>query len=188
MSAESAKTHENASSVKSERTSVVATIDEDDNTWEEGLNSEIRRMTHDADAILESIRQVATAPASPNNESFQTPGRYVADDEDDDMDDEIQRLGSLSEEMRKTFDAELRNVESSFRSEGLSPVGESSAGSTEGPSSPTSQPPDLVKSGIDESLLVTTTIIWSIIIFIVVYAKNHLLNEEGKITLPFLSG
>ena len=166
--------------------------------WSESaFDMEIEKMSKDADAILESLREVAGASPLPRKHpapileppktdeksislsSFlQTPpneGPRESYDTDDDMSD----TGTVSSLVKRELGNALQEAEREFTAKeektAVPVKGEKSSGDNKG------------SEKIDESLILLMTLVWSLVIFFASVARHYMLNDEGRIVVPFLS-
>lgn len=165
-----------------------------DSEWDAGtLDVEIERMSKDADALLESLREVAGPSPVPNktivtakrsNDSIQTPSldsflnenvppnegpRYYTDD--DDMSD----TGSVTSLIKRELGNELRKAEKEFTTKEKAAVVSANLKAS------------VKDEKIEESLILLMTIVWSVVIFLASFASRYMMNDDGRISFPFLA-
>ena len=132
---------------------------EEKSAWEGALDSEIARLSKDADALLESIRLVGSP----------TPERKkpILDDLSDDE--------TLPDDLKISMSLELEQAEETFRSQ--SP--EDSFGSASRSLFP-EQP-----EKADDRLLFLMCVTWIVVFTMARFAKDHMLDEHGQMVLPW---
>ena len=147
---------------------------DDETAATEDYNFEIKKMSDDADAILESIRREATTGKARNNNQN---GKKRFDD--DDMTDD----GSLAEELKRQMIAELMAAELVVMDDGNQDEASVSTNKTFEPPVLTSSPQaSLTKwTWLDKSLVILTSLIWMVALFLLV-GPVPLLNEDGAMT------
>lgn len=184
---------DNESNPKEEVVIVTPANEEEDGA----IDYEIQHLTRTTNDILESMRQVA----SPTPRQYYIDKKigekstgFVEQEWDDATIEDDKADETLSEEMRLTMDEELKQVNqtladkkanrSDSRTDTLTNENTADAFST------VNTKANIFFGNGDASsdLLLFTTVIWTVVIFLLIFAKHSMLDKDGNIIVPFLSG
>ena len=177
---------------------VKKSISEED--WSEtALDMEIEKMSKDADAILESLREVAGASPPPKQRkkaiaapiSLEARARPLDEkplslstfldkdtppnqgpQENYDTDDDMSDTGTVSSLVKRELGDALQEAEKEFTAH---QENRAATKATE----------ENVR--IDESLILLMTVVWSLVIFIASFASRYMLDDHGRVVFPFFS-
>lgn len=164
--------------------------DGDKAPWEGELENEVERMTKDADALMESIREVAspkpkekTPAAKVHDNSLESsleklekfkailePPKYELDDDD------ISDAGTLPDELKAALSEELQHAEESFAKFKKEAKNEKTQVA---PTKAATKPLD--KS--DNLLILALLVVWFLVAWIASVARDRMIDEEGKFVL-----
>lgn len=136
--------------------------DEDDRSWQ--LNPEIRALTRETDELLDEMKQVGVPTPSYGGL------RYESDD-DASLKDEINGLDSAADEMREAMETELRQRRrTNNASENTSSFSPARAKNKR----------EATEENTDEQLLLYATIILALNLFLAMYVKFLIFDENGN--------
>jgi hypothetical protein len=162
---------------------------EEKSPWEGEIDSQIARMTKDADALLDSIREVGSPSPQPRHK-YLTPIKHkpvtltaleavlersiIPATDDDDLSD----AGTLPDELKAAISREMQQAEVAFARE------YSKRNSTDASNSTFSIPATATAFEKPDFLLFSLMIvIWAVVMSLILFAQNNMLDDSGEFVL-----